>query len=149
MKKINITYWIVTGLFAFVMAGSAIPDIISAREAVEGFSTIGMPTYLLPFLGIAKILGVIAILVPGSSRVKEWAYAGLTFDLIGATYALIASGQPIATSSFMVLPLTLAVLSYSFYHKRMKAAKQAGAATRNEGRQPNIVHERISTGVTS
>lgn len=120
MKKTKVIYWIFTSLFAFMMFGSAIPDVFSAKEAVVGFAKIGMPVYLLPFLGIAKTLGVIAILVPGYPRIKEWAYAGLVFDLLGATYALAASGQPVSNWIFMALPLLLAAGSYTWYHKKQK-----------------------------
>jgi len=122
MKKISILYWVFTGLFTFMMAGSAIPDIVSATVAKEGFHKIGMPIYLLPFLGVAKMAGVIAILIPGYPRLKEWAYAGLLFDLIGATYAIYASGQPAVNWAPMILPLSLAAASYMFYHRRLRAA---------------------------
>jgi hypothetical protein len=121
MKKTKIIYWIFTSLFAFLMLGSAIPDIFSARVALDGFSQMGMPVYLLPFLGVAKLLGVVAILIPGYSRIKEWAYAGLIFDLVGATYSIIASGQSTASWIFMALPLLLAAGSYIFYHKKLRA----------------------------
>ena len=120
MKKTKILYWIFTGLFALMMLGSAIPDIVSSQVALEGFSKMNMPAYLLPFLGIAKTLGVIAILIPGYSRIKEWAYAGLVFDLLGATYSIIASGQPEGSWTFMILPLALAFASYYFYLRKQK-----------------------------
>jgi len=122
MKKTKIIYWIITSLFAFLMLGSAIPDIFSARVAVEGFKQMGMPAYLLPFLGVAKLLGVVAILIPGYSRIKEWAYAGLVFDLLGATWSIIASGQPAGSWMFMAVPLILATGSYIFYHKKQRAS---------------------------
>ncbi len=125
MKKIKIIYWILTGLFAFLMFGSAIPDIFSAPVAVAGFNQMHMPAYLLPFLGIAKALGVIAILIPGFSRIKEWAYAGLSFDLIGATYSIWANGQPVSQWGFMILPLSLAAASYIYYHKKLRAEYMA------------------------
>jgi uncharacterized membrane protein YphA (DoxX/SURF4 family) len=119
MKKTNIAYWIFTSLFAFMMLGSAIPDIFSAQLAVDGFAQMGMPAYLVPFIGIAKVLGVVAILVPGFPRLKEWAYAGLVFDLLGATYSIYASGQPTPNWAFMALPIFMAIGSYYFYHKRL------------------------------
>ncbi len=122
MKTTKILYWVLTGLFAFVMLGSAIPDVISAPIAVEGFTKMGFPTYMLPFLGIAKSLGVIAILIPGFPRLKEWAYAGLVIDLVGATYLIICAGEPIAAWGGMVVPIALAAGSYIFYHKRLQAA---------------------------
>jgi hypothetical protein len=74
------------------------------------------------------LLGVIAILVPGFPRLKEWAYAGLFFDLIGATYSILAIGKP--DWLFMALPLALAVTSYYFYQKRRRL-QQAGVESRN------------------
>ena len=122
MKKTKIFYWIFTSLFAFMMFGSAVPDIYSAQMAVDGFKTMGYPVYLLPFLGVAKTLGVLAILIPGYPRIKEWAYAGLFFDLIGATYSIIALGAPFANWIVMALPILLGVGSYVFYHKKLRAA---------------------------
>jgi DoxX-like protein len=113
----KIAYWVFTGLFAFLMLGSAIPDILSLPVAVEGFGKMGMPSYLAPFLGWAKALGVLAILVPGYPRLREWAYAGLVFDLCGATFAIVASGQPAASGAFMIIPLLIAAASYVFYRK--------------------------------
>jgi hypothetical protein len=126
MKKIKILYWIFTSLFAFMMLGSAIPDILSLPTAVQGMHDgLGYPVYFIPFIGVAKTLGVIAILVPGFFKIKEWAYAGLTFDLIGATFSIIASGAGVSNWIFMILPLSLAFLSYRFHHKRLKAIASA------------------------
>ncbi len=83
-KRLNISYWIFTGLFAGFMIFSAIPDLMVTSQAVDIVSTqLGYPKYIISFLGVAKLLGAIAILVPGYPRLKEWAYAGLVFDLIG------------------------------------------------------------------
>ncbi|HYE55224.1 MAG TPA: DoxX family protein [Chitinophagaceae bacterium] len=124
MKKTNIFYWILTGLFAFMMGGSAIPDILMQKEAVDGITKMGYPAYFVPFIGWAKMLGVIAILVPGFPRIKEWAYAGLIFDLIAATYSLAVIGWP--GVGFMALPLALGAGSYTLHHIRLKkrAARQ-------------------------
>ncbi len=122
MKKTNIFYWVFTGLFAFLMLGSAIPDIMSSPVAIQGMhNELGYPAYFVPFIGVAKLLGVIAILVPGFPRLKEWAYAGLVFDLVGATFSIIAIGKP--DWMFMFLPLALAAASYIFYQKRKKLQK--------------------------
>ncbi len=119
MKKTNIFYWVFTGLFAAMMLLSAVPDIMSDPIAIQGMHVeLGYPTFFVPFIGVAKLLGVIAILVPGFPRIKEWAYAGLFFDLIGATYSIIAIGKP--DWMFMVLPLALATTSYLLYQKRIK-----------------------------
>ncbi|MGV2448107.1 UNVERIFIED_CONTAM: DoxX family protein, partial [Bacillus sp. ATCC 13368] len=81
MKKTKIIYWIFTGLLVALMVLGSIPDIMSVPDAVALFNHLGYPTYLLPFIGIAKLLGVVAILIPGFPRIKEWAYAGFVFDL--------------------------------------------------------------------
>jgi uncharacterized membrane protein YphA (DoxX/SURF4 family) len=120
MKKTKILYWIFTGLFAAFMTFSAIPDIISTPEAIQlVHDQLGYPLYLLPFLGIAKILGAIVIVIPGFNRLKEWAYAGLFIDLIGATYSLISIGSTIAQWGFMVLPFMVAALSYVYHQKKL------------------------------
>ncbi|MEQ9375255.1 MAG: DoxX family protein [Imperialibacter sp.] len=122
MKRINILYWVFTGLFGGFMMFSAIPDIISVPEAVEMVSgQLGYPEYIIPFLGVAKALGVIALFIPGFPRVKEWAYAGLTFDLIGATYSGIAVGGFDPGLLMMVVIFGIEALSYIFYHKKLKA----------------------------
>ena len=122
MKKINILYWVFTGLFAFFMFGSAIPDILIMPMAVEGFKGIGFPAHLVPFLGWAKALGVIAILVPGYPRIKEWAYAGLMYDVIGAIYS-VAFVEPISTWAPMLIIPAVGLLSYLYYHKRQQGVR--------------------------
>jgi len=64
-KKIKISYWVSTGMFSAFIIMSAIPDIFSSPQAVAVFQHLGYPTYLLPFIGIAKFLGILAVLVPG------------------------------------------------------------------------------------
>lgn len=121
MKKTKITYWVLTGLFAFVMLGSAIPNIMVNPMSVQGFKEMGYPTYIIPFLGWAKLLGVIAILVPGFPRIKEWAYAGLIFDLLGATYSVANSGKDLVQWAPIFIFVALGAGSYIFYHKKLKA----------------------------
>ena len=125
MKRAKILYWTFTGVFAAFMFVFGLPDILSSEIAIEGFTKMGMPFYLLPFLGIAKILGVIAILIPGYPRIKEWAYAGLFFDLIGATYCVFStssSGEMAGNLVFMMVPIVLGIISYLYYHKKLKAS---------------------------
>ncbi|MBO9152330.1 DoxX family protein [Chitinophaga sp. GCM10012297] len=128
MKKTKIFYWIVTGLMAAFLGMGAFFDAISAPEAVKMISQdLGYPTYLVPFLGVAKLLGIIAILIPGFPRVKEWAYAGLMFDLIGATYSSLAVGEQPGATAFMLIPIAFVIASYLLYHKlRKEKLAQAG-----------------------
>jgi hypothetical protein len=142
MKKTKIAYWIFTSLFALLMLGSAIPDVLSSPEAVKGMHEgLGYPLYFIPFIGAAKILGAAAILIPGYSRIKEWAYAGLLFDLSGATYSIIASGQPAASWIFMALPLGVGICAYIFYRKKAKISLVQGKL--NYYKDDNIKMEEV------
>ena len=117
MKKTKILYWIITGLFAAFMLFSAVSDLLVVPDAITFMTYLGYPIYIIPFLGFAKLLGVIAILVPRFPRIKEWAYAGLAFDLIGATYSVISVEGFQPATLFMLVPFTFFVLSYVLYHK--------------------------------
>jgi uncharacterized membrane protein YphA (DoxX/SURF4 family) len=120
MKKTNILYWIFTGLFAAVMLLSGIQNILVTPESVDLLTKLGYPTYIIPFLGLAKFVGAIAILIPGFPRLKEWAYAGLFFDLLGATYSgiMVEGLQPPLAG--MLIFFGLEALSYIYYHKRQR-----------------------------
>jgi ABC-type amino acid transport system permease subunit len=104
--------WAVTGLMAALMLLSAVPDVLRLPEAITVFRRLGYPPYLLVFLGTAKILGVAAVLAPGIPRVKEWAFAGLTFDLCGALYSQLSVGDPPSVWMAAVIGLVLMAGSY-------------------------------------
>ena len=104
------------------MIFSAIPDVLSNDDAVKLMhGTLGYPLYIIPFIGVAKLFGAIALLIPGFPRIKEWAYAGLIFDLVGAAYSLMMNGGGTQAAGFMSLFILLGALSYVFYHKKLKA----------------------------
>jgi hypothetical protein len=110
--------WAVTGLMAALMLLSAAPDVLRSPEAVTVFRRLGYPPYLLLFLGTAKILGVAAVLSPGIPRVKEWAFAGLTFDLCGALYSHVSIGDPPSVWTPAAIGLMLMAGSYIAYRTR-------------------------------
>ncbi|GAB3323361.1 hypothetical protein GCM10027299_19540 [Larkinella ripae] len=118
MKKTKILYWVFTGLFALVMLGTSVPHILVDQASVDGFKSMGLPVYLISFLGWAKVLGIAAILIPGFPRLKEWAYAGLFIDLLGAIYCIHQSGIPPLMWSPMLLFIGLGAASYVYYHKK-------------------------------
>lgn len=126
MKKTKIIYWILTGLLsALVVLGSAL-DISHSKDAVELITHLGYPLYFISFLGIARLMGVIAILVPGFPKIKEWAYAGLAFDMLGALYSHIATGDSIAVFGPALLALALVIGSYISYHRKMYSPAAVG-----------------------
>jgi hypothetical protein len=103
---------------AALLVLSAVPDVLRIPGAVLVFKHLGYPPYLLTFLGAAKILGVVAVLVPGLPRLKEWAFAGLTFDVTGAMYSHLSVGDPPAAWLPALVALVLLVGSYSAYRAR-------------------------------
>ncbi|QHT65916.1 DoxX family protein [Rhodocytophaga rosea] len=123
VKRAKIFYWIFTTLLALLMMVGSIPDILAVPEAQALFKHLGYPVYLLPFLGVAKSLGVIAILVPGFPRLKEWAYAGFTYDLAGAMYSGIAVGDPVSAWAPLLIGMACIAGSYLFYHRLKTASK--------------------------
>ena len=85
MKKSKIiVYWISTILLSFGMLGSGISQILHVKEMNERITHTGYPLYFMYIIGIWKVLGVIAILIPGFKLLKEWAYAGFFFLMTGA-----------------------------------------------------------------
>jgi len=92
-KRSKLLFWSVTLLFAVPMALAGIGELIGLHAGVAIFEQLGYPRYLLSFLGLAKLLGVAALVAGTYPRLKEWAYAGFTFTLLGACYSHLASGQ--------------------------------------------------------
>jgi len=121
-KTINILYWVFTILFAGLMIFSAYESILVTENAKKLIhDQLGYPVYFIPFTGYAKIIGSIIILIPGLKTLKEWAYAGLFFDLIAVVYSGIAlSGTVDPMMAFMLVWFVPGILSYVFWKKKMK-----------------------------
>ena len=121
-KTINILYWIFTIIFAGLMIFSSYGSIIGDPKAKELIhDQLGYPEYFIPFTGYMKILGSIVILIPGLRTIKEWAYAGLFFDLLAVIYSGIAlAGKVDPLMSFMLLWIVPGILSYYFWKRKMK-----------------------------
>jgi len=111
----NIVYWITTILVAFSMSGGA-AQLAHVPGVVDGFvRVLHYPPYFVTILGFWKVVGAIAILVPGLPRLKEWAYAGIFFDLTGAA----ASSAAVGGAAFHILaPLICAVFAVASWALR-------------------------------
>jgi uncharacterized membrane protein YphA (DoxX/SURF4 family) len=109
----RITYWALTILLAFCVLSGGAFQLIGARESVEGIIRLGYPAFFVTILGFWKILGGIAILIPGFPRVKEWAYAGIVFDLTGAAVSNGVSGMPAWHVVVNLVLLAVALISWS------------------------------------
>jgi uncharacterized membrane protein YphA (DoxX/SURF4 family) len=122
MKKINIIYWIATCIICAVMLFSGVTSIMNTPESVKMMSGhFGYPAYFNQYLGVAKVLGSIALLVPGFPRLKEWAYAGFAFDMISAVYSEISVKDPAAEWLPIFIFIAILAVSYIYHHKRLKA----------------------------
>jgi uncharacterized membrane protein YphA (DoxX/SURF4 family) len=117
VKNPKTQYWMVTGLMAAFMLLSAVPDLLRIPGAVDIFRHLGYPLYLLPFLGTAKTLGSVAVLVPRFKRLKEWAFAGLFIDLTGALYSHLSVGDPPSAWIPAAIGLVLVSGSYLAYQR--------------------------------
>lgn len=118
MKNLNIYYWISIGLMLFFMVPGSIMNIMKTPDWVEVFNQLGYPEYLLPFLGVAKLSACIVLVLPYFKRLKDWAYAGLFFDLVGAVYSgLMVNGfDPAMLIMFFAIGVLLA--SYWLWLKK-------------------------------
>src|SRR5580765_4166576 len=106
-----IAYWATTGILCALSLFAAYTYLSGGPQAVEGFAHVGYPQQLRVLLGIAKLLGGIALVVPGWPRLKEWAYAGFTFAWIAASVAHYLANQK--SEAFMpVILLVLLAVSY-------------------------------------
>lgn len=121
-KTINILYWVFTILFAALMIFSAYASILVNDDAKKLIhEQLGFPVYFIPFTGWAKVIGSIVILIPGLLAVKEWAYAGLFFDLTAVIYSSIAlAGTVDKMMLYMLVWIVPGILSYYFWKKKMK-----------------------------
>lgn len=100
-----IAYWTATALVAFVFLSGGAADVARPAFAADGMTHLGYPLYFMVILGVWKLLGGAAVLAPGLPRLKEWAYAGMVFDLTGAAASHASVGDPAAK---VVAPLVIA-----------------------------------------
>lgn len=120
MKNQKTIYWASTGLFAAFMLFSAIPDLMKVEEAKAFILHLGYPEYFVPFIGFAKLLGSISILIPSFKKLKEWAYAGLVFDLIGAFYSNIMT-DGLNWGILMAIPIFGTVAISYIYNQKVNS----------------------------
>ena len=112
-KRTQLWYWITTIILSFCIFSGGFAQAIQVKDVVQGFKPLGYPAYFISVIGVWKMLGIIAILIPNFKLLKEWAYAGIFFLMSGAVISHIASDH---ISVQIVAPLLLAVLTvFSWY----------------------------------
>ena len=105
-KSKTIWYWIITVILSFCLFSGGLAQALQVQGVVQGFKPLGYPTYFISIIGIWKMLGIIAILIPGFKLLKEWAYAGLFFTMTGAVISHIASND---IQAQIIAPAVLAI----------------------------------------
>lgn len=113
-KRNKIIYWIFTTWLSLGMLSSGIVQLLKMEEEAGMMTHLGYPIYFLTILGIWKILGVVAVLIPKFPLLKEWAYAGFFFIMSGAVFSHLASGDGAKEFFGPVLLLILTVVSWYF-----------------------------------
>ena len=120
-KRNKIIYWIATLWLALGMLATGISQLFKMKAegalsppGVYGITHLGYPIYFLTILGVWKILGVVALLIPKFPLLKEWAYAGFFFAMSGAIFSHIASGSSVNEIFPSLLLLILTVISWYF-----------------------------------
>jgi uncharacterized membrane protein YphA (DoxX/SURF4 family) len=113
MKKRNkIVYWIATIWLSLGMTSTAIVQLIPLEEEVAKMSKLGYPLYFLTIIGVWKLLGVVALLLPKFPLVKEWAYAGFFIVMTGAIFSHLAMNDSLTEYFGPSLLLALTIISW-------------------------------------
>jgi len=116
MKTSRIVYWVSTVLFCGLFLTSGTSYLLHAPFFVKRITDLDYPVYLLNIIGTAKILGAVTLLTPKFKRLKEWAYAGFVFDLVGALWShWVVQGFGVQVQA--LIPLTLVIISYISYRR--------------------------------
>jgi hypothetical protein len=121
-KTTNIIYWVSTIVFAALMTFSAAGGLQPTKQTIQILHDgLGYPIYFIQFISVAKLLGSVAILIPGLNRIKEWAYAGLFFDLSGAVYSGVAAAGKFDPMMITLLAWIIpGIVSYYYWRKKIK-----------------------------
>ena len=131
-KAQTIAYWVTTGILVFCMTGG-IFELISVRMTIENMMKLGYPPYIIPLLGLGKVLAVVAILWPGFPRLKEWAYAGIFFNMTGATVSHIANRDG---PSIVVVTATITAFTLASWALRPQSRMLGTILGRTEAEEP-------------
>lgn len=113
-KRKKIIYWIATLWLSLGMVSTGIVQLIKTDDEVLSMNRLGYPLYFLTILGVWKILGVVALLIPKFTLLKEWAYAGFFFAMSGAIISHIAVKDPIGEVFPPLLLIALTIVSWYF-----------------------------------
>ena len=108
----QVLYWVFTGLLTAWLVAGGVFDSTHAPAAIAILHKLGYPDYLGSFLGVCKLLAVPALLYPPARFLREWAYAGIAFDVLGACFSHLAVKDDLGAAITPLFMLALAIGSY-------------------------------------
>ena len=123
MKWKSISYWVITGMVAFFIGSGGAAELARVPGNIEGLVQLGYPAYFATIIGFWKVLGAIAILAPGFPRLKEWAYAGIFFNMTGAAATAVFAG---AAPWHLIVDLVLTALTVASWALRPPSRRLEG-----------------------
>ena len=106
-------YWTATVFIALAMLSGGAAYLFGAEVPLRGMADLGYPAYFVTILGIWKVLGGLALVAPRLPLLKEWAYAGIAFDLTGAAFSHAAVGDPVAKVAVPLVLLAIMAMSWA------------------------------------
>src|SRR5215468_8886286 len=127
-KAKTIAYWVTTGILVFCMTGG-IFELLGLKTTIEGIARLGYPSYIIPALGLGKVLAILAILWPGLPRLKEWAYAGIFLNMMGAIVSHVALNDP---AWILVVTVTIAAITLASWALRPQSCRLGDRLKRAE-----------------
>lgn len=132
-------YWTTTALTAFFFLTGGVAYLVHVDPTMQGMAALGYPAYFVTILGIWKLLGGIVILAPRLPRLKEWAYAGIVFDLTGASISQGAVGHPAIKVIVPLVLLWIAAASWALRpSSRTLGDVTASISARNSRTRPTL-----------
>jgi hypothetical protein len=125
-RRTNVVYWTTTTFVALLMLQGGVFDAIRSPSALQVFRVLGYPDYFATLLGVAQVLGVAAILLPVPRFLREWTYAGFTFDIVSAVVSIVASGLAGWSLIFPITALAFVQASYWSWRRREETTGARG-----------------------
>lgn len=115
----TVGYWVTTAILVFCMTGG-IFEMLGLEQTIDGIMRLGYPAYIIPALGLGKVLAIITLLHPGVPRLKEWAYAGIFFNMLGAIVSHIACHDP---AWILVVTVAIALITLASWALRPQSRR--------------------------
>jgi hypothetical protein len=117
-------YWISTGILALMFGSGGVAYLAGGEAQFRGMAELGYPAYFVTMLGVWKVLGALAIVTPRFPRLREWAYAGMAFDLIGAAASHAAVGHPVVKVAVPLVFLAIMAVSWRLADSRLEQSEK-------------------------